>query len=317
MESHMRVLGFDELDQEAYCRLQQQAFTAIFVKNAIPLERLNRAFFTWKFAPPAGAARVAVVMHGNEMVATNAMFPLQLVHGEGRERGWQSCDTATSPAARGKGYFKQCIAALRETIPAGETFFGYPNQDSKRGLESVGWNLNSEIPFRMRPVWWGAQVGREVEPITEFGAAQDEFARKLSRNGPLMIERSAAYLNWRYVRNPLYEYGRFYCVIDGAIAGLLVVNRVVVRKRPILVVMEFLTLDERAVKPLLAQAVHTARSSRCSMLAAIGNRKLPTLVRIPATFLPKRQILMGQRVGPPHGPMTEPWLVQAGDWDVF
>ncbi len=317
MDSAPRLFDWESIDQDAYCRLQQNAFAALFAKHAIPIERLDARFFAWKYAPPAGKGRIAAVLHGDEMVASNAMFPLDLVTGTKRERAWQSCDTGTSPAARGKGCFKACIGALRDSLQSGERFFGYPNATSRRGCEGIGWTLTSRIPVRVRPVLWDRRVDVDIVPVREFNAAQDEFARRLASREATMIERSAAYMNWRYVRNPLYAYERFHCIQDGAVTGLLVVNRVSVDRRKVLVVMEFLTTDRRATQPLLAAAVHAAKAGGASAIVAIGNRRIPTTARVPSFLLPKQQVLMGQRIGPPHGPMSEPWLVQAGDWDVF
>lgn len=317
MENEPRLFDWESIDQKAYCRLQQNAFAAIFARHAIPIERLDARFFAWKYAPPAGKGRITVVFHGDEMVASNAMFPLGLVTASTRERAWQSCDTGTSPAARGKGYFKACIGALRDSIPRGERFFGYPNATSRRGCEGIGWTLTSAIPVRMRPVWWDARVGPEIVPVREFGAEQDDFALRLASREPTQIERSAAYLNWRYARNPLYAYECFHCMHDGKVTGLLVTNRVTVDRRKMLVVMEFLAVDERATKPMLHAAVHAAHAGGAAWIVAIGNRRIPTTLSVPSLLLPKQQVLMGQKIGPPHAPMNEPWLVQAGDWDVF
>ena len=317
MDPTPRLFDWNDVDKDAYCRLQQAAYAEIFAKNRIAIDRLNRSFLDWKYSPPAGRARIAVVMHEDEMVASNAMFPLRVVHGAQDERAWQSCDTATSPAARGKGYFKKCIMLLRDSLERGETFFGYPNENSKKGFEGIGWNVAAEIPFRARPVMWGASVGADIVQVGEFGPSQDDFARAFAASEAPMIERSAAYLNWRYVRHPFYRYERYHCVKDGRVHGLLVLNRAVVREKQVMIVMEFLASDSRAAKAMIARAQQSARAAKCSVLLAIGNRPVPTLMRVPKWLLPKQQLLMGQKIGPPHGPLGEPWLVQAGDWDVF
>lgn len=317
MDPGPRIYDWNDVDKDAYCRVQQTAFAEIYAKNAIPIERLDRAFLEWKYAPPEGRARIALVTHGDELVASNAMFPLRVVHGTRQERVWQSCDTATTPAARGKGYFKKCVTALRDSLERGETFFGYPNENSKKGFEGIGWNVAAEIPFRARPVLWGASVGVDIVQVADFGASQDDFARAFAAVEAPMIERSAAYLNWRYTRHPFYRYEKYHCVHDGRIRGLLVLNHAIVREKQVMVVMEFLASDARAAKAMLARAVQSARASKCSVLLAIGNRPVPTLMRLPKMLVPKQQLLMGQKIGPPHGPMGEPWLVQAGDWDVF
>jgi hypothetical protein len=317
MNSEPRLFDWNDIDKGAYCRLQQSAFAEIFARNAIPIERLNRAFLDWKYSGPAGPARIAIVMHGDEMVASNAMFQLALVRGSQRTRGWQSCDTATSPAARGKGYFKKCITALRDGIASGELFFGYPNENSKKGFEGIGWNVEAEIPLRARPVWWGARVGSEVVPVEQFGATQDEFARTFPAHETLMIERSAAYLNWRYVQHPLVQYERYHCVRDGRVTGLLVLNRSGVRRKKVMVVMEFLAADEASTRALRARAVESAHAGRCSLMLALANQPVPGLWSVPRFLAPKQQLLMGQTIGPPHAPLAATWLVQTGDWDVF
>src|SRR5262245_24947843 len=43
----------------------------------------------------------------------------------------------------GKGLFLKCLEALRSTLSEGDHFFGFPNQNSKRGFEKFGWNEGS------------------------------------------------------------------------------------------------------------------------------------------------------------------------------
>ena len=79
------------LDVAAHAALQQRVFGHVLEENAIPLERLGPAVFSWKLAPPLGPARVALLSYstgrsgsgpGVEMVraaaeATGFLGPVQ------------------------------------------------------------------------------------------------------------------------------------------------------------------------------------------------------------------------------------------------
>ena len=69
------LLQADDLDYAAFVELQKAAFSEIFRQARISDDFLSSGYFRWKYRPPAGPARIAVVYHGDRLVAANAMFP--------------------------------------------------------------------------------------------------------------------------------------------------------------------------------------------------------------------------------------------------
>ncbi len=98
------VVDADALDFDAIVRLQREAFKD--VAGGELLESSQTAdYYRWKYSGPAGNAKIALVTDGGNLVAMNSMFSEYLVCQKGRIKAWQSCDTATHPSARGRGYF--------------------------------------------------------------------------------------------------------------------------------------------------------------------------------------------------------------------
>ncbi len=194
------TVDFDEL-----ARLQRKSFEG--VADPDQLEGVQTPeYYRWKYTLAGGEARIAQIRTDNgELVAMNSAFPLTLTLGDSTTRGWQSCDTATHPSARGKGYFLKCLSALKETFTDGEVFFGYPNSNSTRGFTKFGWQKISTLqlfagiipPLPMPP---------KIRRIDRFGPDQDDLATRLAQSGRIMIQRSAAYMNDRYCspQRPLY-----------------------------------------------------------------------------------------------------------------
>ena len=318
-EVRARVLSLAELDWQAYADLQQRVFGEVLDTNGLPRTRLTPDVFRWKYAPPAGEGRVAVVEMAGRLIACNAMFPLDLRSGDELRRGWQSCDTATSPEARGRGCFRECLRALAADLEVGEIFFGYPNNNSSHGFAASGCDVVAEIPLRVRPVVIGAATQESMVSIARFGAEQDAFAERLCKRGQTALERSASYLNWRYVDHPFQAYQGLHFVTQGEVRGLLVLQRSVMRGHALMVVAEFLALDAQTARVMARHARHLARAQGCRALLALTSERIPGLLRMPRLFMSKPHQLMQKVIGGTGGgstPMAR-WMVQTGDWDVF
>src|SRR5437868_653893 len=109
-KTNVIVVTPQDLDFDAIVNHQQLAFSEIIEKTGTRY-LFNEAYYRWKYAPPAGNALIAISYDELGMVATNAMYPLDILAGNKKIRGWQSCDTATHPRGRNKGQFMKCIGA--------------------------------------------------------------------------------------------------------------------------------------------------------------------------------------------------------------
>lgn len=314
----------DQLDFAELVQLQRMAFAEV-VKGTGMDYILVPAHYEWKYHTPYGQAKTALVYEGNTLVAMNSMYPLQASDGSRSFRAWQSCDTATHPTARGKGYFMKCLAALKAELKPEELFFGFPNKNSRPGLTKFGWSHRGDIHTWVR-VLPGRSMAKfpELPLVKEFTPVQDEFFAALLKTGSPMLERTAAYMNWRYQQHTLNRYEAFACAEGGKQTGVIVMRDAKVNGRNIAIAMELLALDGRTEARLMnfAAAWAGSRGLRYTLLHNNTVRNLAALrcgyIPIPMWALPKRQVFMGAA----NGVLTEQiwqreWRLQIGDWDVF
>ncbi|MFZ0679313.1 GNAT family N-acetyltransferase, partial [Candidatus Binatus sp.] len=201
----IELLTASTVDLDELGRLQRESFLGVADPDQLAGVQTPE-YYRWKYTQAGGEARIAQIRNDNgELVAMNSAFPVTLTNGDKTTRGWQSCDTATHPSARGRGYFLKCLNALKETFDEGEVFFGYPNANSAHGFTKFGWQRISTLqifagiipPFSALP---------KIRRIDRFGPEQDDLAARLAAPGRIMIQRSAAYMNDRYCspQRPLY-----------------------------------------------------------------------------------------------------------------
>jgi hypothetical protein len=107
----------------------------------------------------------------------------------------------------------------------------------------------------------GATTAGEIVEIQRFDSRADELWLRLRPSFPMAIERTAAYLNWRYSDAP-FPTRAFGLVADGALRGFCV-TRPDWTGPPILALTELMAApdDEGAVARLLAHAVRLAREN--------------------------------------------------------
>jgi hypothetical protein len=247
----IRVHSFDALDLEAYASMQRQAFDELLAGSGVSNAFMKPDFYLWKYDAPAGKSRIALAMDGNTILASNAMVPY-VVRSEGCEYiGWQSVDTATVPKARGKGLFLQCARALREDLASDTLFFGYPNKDSLRGFQRLGWVQRDIVDVWLSHSWWPGSAPVSVHPVNDFDAGFDGLTYRLTEDGSTAMVKNAAFMRWRFNACPVATYESFAFYSGHEVRGVLVVREAKVKGRNICLVME-LQGESRAIRRALA-----------------------------------------------------------------
>jgi hypothetical protein len=323
-----RLIPADELDYEGFTALQRAAFAEVLTEMDTSNDYMTPAFYRWKYRTPAGRALIAAVYEGDTLVATNAMFPLILRQGSRRLFAWQSCDTATLPSARGRGYFSLCLETLKRALSPGQIFFGFPNRNSRHGFRGLGCLERAQVTTWITPTWTllRGSVGR-LRSVERFDSGQDAFAERIAQEwDDVHIERSAAYLNWRYVDHPVVPYGRFTHVDERGQMGLIVLRTARVLGREVGLVMDLWGHQAGVERRLLRAARRWGGERDASLVVLLdsGLRGLDAVLSavspVPRRLLPKDQVLMGfvHRAAPEAGTALPPlWRVQTGDWDAF
>jgi hypothetical protein len=324
--TELLLLDADELDYAAFVALQKHAFRELLAKAKADDSFMTPEYFGWKFRPPARNGRIAVVRDGDRYVAANAMMPFTLTKAGTTLTGWQSCDTATAPEARGKGHFLRCLNLLRQSMSADDLFYGFPNQSSAPGFAKVGWRPKRLVTTWINPVpLASAKSSKEIIQIAELDARQEELSRRLAARPRVMVQRSADYLTWRYLRHPLVDYTIFGLTDGDHFRGTAVVRVAEVLGRKMALVMDLWGTDAAAERSLLRHAaawavkqgvrIVAAFDTGLSLAVGLGSGFVP----VPPRLLPKRQVLMGQPMSgrAAEAFMEADWRVQMGDWDVF
>ena len=310
------------LDFDEYAAMQAEAFAEVVGAHGMGF--LNTPeYYRWKYNTPWGTAFIATVRKDQKLVAANAMYPLRIIARGNSVMGWQSCDTATLPEARGQGLFMKCLHALQEQLSDESIFFGFPNLNSVRGFEKLGWQRREELVGFTRFL-----PGRRFNAFPNICASDstlpsyDDLATRVANNDRPMIERSAAYLQWRFFRHPLYQYEVFALSAAQGIHGYIALREVTFNRRKIGLIMDLLAVDGKARNQLLRFAAAWSRSKRLGFTLLFTNALSRSsalrsaFIPIPARLMPKRQILMGAAKGSAAASMWDKsWYMQIGDWD--
>jgi len=312
----VRIESAADVDMGALAALQQEVFGDVLEENGIPLERLGADVFTWKLAPPLGSGRVAMVREGGEMLGTLSAYPLVLASGEERRRAWHLCDAATTESARGRGVFSSALRAMRERVPADQWAYAFPNHQSRPAFLKQDYATAVEVPLWFRPVMGRGRRGEGVREIEGFTEEHDALADRLASGRGWMALRSAAYLGWRYLAHPYFDYRCFELRRD-ELDGILVVNRMEARGRTSLWVMELLAVDRKGERELARTARWLGKETGCDVVLSMAGPRLPGAVRLPPCFLPKKHVLMVRNGGTGDPVDVGEWDVQTGDWDTF
>lgn len=317
-EPAVRILTSDALDTAAHAALQQRVFGHVLEDNDIPLDRLGEAVFRWKLAPPRGRARLSIIEDGGAILSSCTAFPVELAAGDRRVRGWHVCDAVSAPEARGRGLFTRVLTALRDDTDEDEWLFAFPNGQSRPAFERQGFIAVEHVPLWVRPiVGRGGSLADSAKPIDAFGPRHDALSDRLAAERGLTASRSAAYLTWRYLEHPFFDYQCFELRRDDRVDGILVLNRMEAAGRTSLWVMELLAVDRAGERELARAARAVASAQGCDVVLSMASARLPGALRLPPVFLPKKHILMVRSGGPAESRPPGAWEVHTGDWDTF
>ena len=313
-------------DLEELAELQRESFKGVTGTTALDklLCRLHSAeHYQRKYNAPAGNAKIVVIRDQGKLLAVNAMVPETLRHELGTLLGWQSCDTATHPDARGRGLFRTCVTALREQLTNGEVFFGYPNANSMPGFASFGWVARGMLDAYMAPLR-PFSVAKEIQQISRFDDRFDEFAIQMIIPGSICIERSAAYLNWRYFSFADSPYSAFTYSINSILEGFVVVRTLPLQAGDACIILEIFGTSSDIEGALLRAAIRWGADHGAWPALLFSNCwgertwLRHGFVRLPRRVSPRQLALMGTGIGDAGRKALELiWLAHIGDWDVF
>lgn len=210
----------------------------------------------------------------------------------------QTGDVMTHPDARGKGLFSELDrACMRATAEAGWTaVFGLPNRRSAPlFVGKLGWNEIGRIrphtflldggseARRLRTregriAGWRAPIdarrcagrrrrlaaasgGVVVRQVASFPAEVGDLAREVAREFDWMVERDAAYLDWRFADNPAGLHRILLAERDGRCAGYAVVQTPTADRCDVAYLVDLVAPEADARAALVAAGLGVAERS--------------------------------------------------------
>jgi GNAT superfamily N-acetyltransferase len=260
-------------------------------------ERRSPELLRWQYLEHLGGAHVCIAHTkaglSAEPVALYAAFPTRFQL-RGREVvAYQSFDTLTSLAFRGRGLFVRLAeVAYRQIAEAGASLvYGIPNGESFGGfVRRLGWSVLDPLPMLIRPIglrYLRARLGIR-RPITHASASTvaitnlpsdvSDLFRRSQYAGTSGVIRDAKYLMWR-VRRPDSTYR---CIesrtMDGQLIGLALVEIAVKHGGTIGYLMEFMVdpMYTEQADQLLGRAVEVAAVAGADVVLAWSMPDDPT-----------------------------------------
>ncbi len=294
----------------------------------------NVAFFRWKHLEnPAGTSPMWLAFDGGRLVGVRAFLRWRFVRPDGRTaNAVRAVDTATHPAAQGRGIFSTLTTtALDDLRQEGVDFvFNTPNDQSRPGYLKMGWQVVGRVPVAVRPrglrsmaAMVRARVPAEKwsldtpagQPAVRVLAQTDAVSSLLDRLADgthgLRTDRTVEHLSWRYRFAPL----RYRAVVapGGPAQGLAVFR---LRRRGQAreaTVCELLAPDPATRRQLLGQV---AAATGADYLIATGTGGSDRLVPMPGQgpILTWRQVT-GTATAPV--PALTSWDLSLGDLELF
>ncbi len=183
----------------------------------------DRSFFAWKHdANPFGASPAWVADAEGTLLGFRTFLRWDLQRGHEGLRCVRAVDTATDPAAQGKGVFRTLtLHAVDELTAQGlDAVFNTPNAQSRPGYLKMGWSdlgrptlgVAPRAPLSLVTMARSQEGARKWSETTNVGEpapdvlGTDEaaaLARHLVRPPRLATARSIEVLRWRYGFEPL------------------------------------------------------------------------------------------------------------------
>ncbi len=164
--------------------------------------RSDGSTFSWRFERPEGKRPILICAKCEEnVVAFNSWIPWPFIYRGTEYTGYQSGETGTDVAFRGRGLFSRILReADRVASNLGiDFFFGFPNRLSRGALHRVGYYPIGAGCFCLRPL--NPFMKRDPE-----GSNHEEIsfveAESLVEPDKISVCVTEEYCQWRYLDNP-------------------------------------------------------------------------------------------------------------------
>jgi hypothetical protein len=182
-----------------------------------------------------------------QLVGFAAVWPIKFIYKSIYIEACAGGDTMVLKEYRGKGIFTRIARKLLNEVNHRKLYFRYsaPGKMSYQGyIKKLNHQSVATLPYwiKVSPANYIKQKlghknsgepdkgllfdqgGMVVTMVNSFSAEHDAFWEKTKDNMVLGILKSAAYLNWRYARHPLYSHTLLECRRRGELTGYAVIR---------------------------------------------------------------------------------------------
>jgi GNAT superfamily N-acetyltransferase len=303
-------------------------------------------FLRWKhFDNPFGRSIGLVATDGGQLAGVRLVMRWGFDVGGRRISAGRMVDTATDPAYRGRGIFRDLTTAALEIAQDDiALIFNTPNASSRPGYLSLGWDLVGTIPTSLRPVRpvrmalglrgalhrHGSRMPLpqpDLPPLAELLNARGDAVRQLlaaRTPDPLRLSTplTAEVLRWRFIDVPGLDYRAVPAFRDGKLVGLGIGR---LRHRGALAELTLAEIlhaegDVAAATSILRNAAHHSGADHVATHVATGSSTAAALRR--AGYLTTGRIgltLTSKALAPlavdPRDMRS--WALSLGDIEVF
>lgn len=202
----------------------------------------------------ANTNTIYYAMYSNDVAAIYTAMPVIFNINGKKKIALQSIDTITDVEHRGKGLFPRLAKKLYDDAieKEFELVYGFPNENSAPGFfKKLQWISFGEAPFLLKPLSIQyfirkilnrnkiavaesenhsytipdkKEVGKNsyISMLDSFDAEYDLIWKKVSAGIEVCADRSAVYMNWRYVEKPGEKYSVCGLFVDGILKGIIV-----------------------------------------------------------------------------------------------
>lgn len=320
-----------------------------FFRFLTPLSDGRR--FDWLYlGNPHGRTRawLATDVSGS-VIGACAAFPRHFCFGDGKITGVVLGDFCIAPDYRSLGPALQLQRACLASIGSGEFAFGYdfPSSGMLAIYKRLGIEPQQQIVRLAKPLRVDRKVAQKVKsgalavglssvgnlalrlkgPSLSKGAASislhegecgDEFtelAQRVSKSCGVCVERSAEYLNWRYLKHPFRRHEIFTARQEGKLVAYLVLTE---NGEDASIVMLFGQDEQKVLRDLIASVVATLRKRGVMTVSAPITGSHPWARMFEAMGFRRREacplVLIGPQGGQGASDRTT-WLFMDGDRD--
>jgi GNAT superfamily N-acetyltransferase len=255
--------GSPSIEFRSYAPGDEKAILALFEQSYG--RSLAENEWRWRFAEaPAGEGIIELAWDGDVLAGHYAVTPVALSIDGHSCQSALSGTTMTHPNYRGLGLFPRLARRCYDRMRAAGmvAVWGFPNTNSHRGfIQDLDWIDIAEIPTFRCPLTAVKSLPDEhaleiVEPDTAFDDLWSRIAE--SHRGSVLVERTVAYLRWRYKNHPSTKYQILAFASTNSLDGYVVYKRY----GDELQIVELVAISADVATRLVQQVILTARDLR-------------------------------------------------------